>query len=181
MKKELSIFTFKDLLELFPYRHVDKTRISLVKEITPQTDFIQVAGILVNAEVIGDKRAKRLVAHLKDKTGLLELTWFQSIPWIQKSLKLGEPYLVYGKVSFFGSKPQIVHPEMDLLADVQKEAKKFEPVYPSTEKLKSRGLGGRQIGKLTQVLFSLLHETNTMPEKINKAAVRTKRFLMIQD
>ncbi len=179
LKKELSIFTFKDLLEHFPYRHIDKTRISTIREITPQTDFIQVAGILVNAEVIGDKRAKRLVARLKDKTGILELTWFQSIPWMHKALKIGEPYLVYGKVGFFGSKPQIVHPEMDLFADVQKEAKKFEPVYPSTEKLKARGLGGRQIGKLTQVLFSLLHEKDlpeNLPDKILQPAKMVSRF-----
>ena len=30
LKKELNIFTFKDLLELFPYRHVDRTRVSKV-------------------------------------------------------------------------------------------------------------------------------------------------------
>src|ERR1700741_2119037 len=49
LKKELNIFTFKDLLEHFPFRHVDKTKIGLIKDITPQTDFIQVAGILLNA------------------------------------------------------------------------------------------------------------------------------------
>ena len=126
LKKELSIFTFKDLLELYPYRHVDKTKVSPISDINLQTDFIQVAGVLVNMELVGDKRAKRLVAQLKDKTGILELAWFQSVSWIQKYLEIGKTYLVYGKVGFYGSKAQIIHPEMELFTGIQNEAKKFE-------------------------------------------------------
>ena len=179
LKKELSVFTFKDLLELFPYRHVDKTKISPISEITPQTDFVQVAGVLVNVELMGDKRSKRLVAQLKDKSGILELTWFQGVNWIQKSLETGKAYLVYGKAGFYGSKPQIIHPEMELFTGIQKEAKKFEPVYPSTEKLKAKGLGGRQIGKLTLVLISLLREKDlpeNLPGKIIQALRLSSRY-----
>lgn len=175
----MSIFTFKDLLELFPYRHVDKTKINPISDINPQTDFIQVAGILVNMELVGDKRSKRLVAQLKDKTGILELTWFQGVTWIQKSLEVGKVYLVYGKVGYYGSKPQIVHPEMEAYTGIQNEAKKFEPVYPSTEKLKARGLGGRQIGKLTQVLISLLREkdlSENLPGKIMQSLKFSSRY-----
>jgi ATP-dependent DNA helicase RecG len=179
LKKELSIFTFKDLLELFPYRHVDKTKISPISEINPQTDFVQVAGLLVNVELIGDKRSKRLVAQLKDKSGILELTWFQGVNWIQKSLETGKAYLVFGKAGFYGARPQIIHPEMELFTGIQSEAKKFEPVYPSTEKLKAKGLGGRQIGKLTQVLISLLREKDlpeNLPGKIIQALKLSSRF-----
>ena len=110
-------------------------------------------------EVVGQRSAKRLVAQLKDKTGFLELTWFQGLSWMQKTLKIGEPYLVYGRVGFYQGAPQIVHPEIETLSDQKSDAKNaFEPIYPSTEKLKSRGLGGRQIGKLTRVLFALLSE-----------------------
>ena len=68
LKKELSIFTFQDLLEHFPFRHVDKTKVNFISEITPQTEFIQVAGNLQDIEIVGDKRAKRIVAQLRDKT-----------------------------------------------------------------------------------------------------------------
>jgi len=77
---------------------------------------------------VGDKRAKRLVAYLKDKSGILELTWFQGITWIQKTLKTGEQYLVYGKAGFFGTKPQIIHPEMEVFAGIKNDTRKFEPV-----------------------------------------------------
>ena len=103
--------------------------------------------------------SRRAVGQLKDRSGFLELTWFQGINWIQKTLNIGESYLVYGRVSFFKGQPQIVHPEIEILTKEKEEGKDhLEPVYPSTEKLKSKFLGGRQIGKLTKVLWGLLHE-----------------------
>lgn len=166
LKKELGIFTFDDLLNHFPFRHVDKTKVNLIKEITSQTEYIQVAGVLLNFEVIGQRTGKRLVAQLKDRSGFLELTWFQGINWIQKIVEPGQSYLVYGKVSFYNGEPQIIHPEIELLTKEIQEGKNFlEPVYPTTEKLKARGLGGRQIGKLTQSLLAMLREKD-IPENL---------------
>jgi ATP-dependent DNA helicase RecG len=107
-----------------------------------------------------------MVATLRDKTGTLELTWFQGINWIQKILQPGEQYLVFGKVSFFQGRLQIVHPEMELLTTEKKDGKSFlEPIYPTTEKLRSKALGGRQISKLTEALMKLLTERN-VPENL---------------
>jgi ATP-dependent DNA helicase RecG len=166
LKKELSIFTFKDLLEHFPYRHIDKTKVNLIREITPQTDFIQLAGKIMSVEMVGEKRAKRLVAEIKDPSGTLELVWFQGINWIEKMIAIGQTCLVYGKVSFFQGQPQITHPEIEPFTEENSDGKNvLEPVYPSTEKLKARGLGGRQIGKLTKTLLALLHEKD-LPENL---------------
>ncbi|HEX6429269.1 MAG TPA: ATP-dependent DNA helicase RecG [Niastella sp.] len=164
LKKELNIYTFKDLLELVPNRHIDKTKVNLVRDITPQTDFIQIAGVLTSTGLMGEKRGKRLVAEIKDATGTLELVWFQGITWIQKMLTVGQPFLVYGKVSFFQGQPQITHPEMEPYSREKSEGKStLEPIYPSTEKLKSRGMGGRQLGSFTETLIKLLQEKN-IPE-----------------
>ncbi len=166
LKKELSIFTFRDLLEHFPYRHVDKTKISSIADINPQTEYIQVAGVLLNIEVTGGKGVRRLTAQLKDRTGFLELTWFQGISWVQKTLQAGQSYLVFGKAGFYQNRPQIIHPEMEVLTQEKQEGKNFlEPVYPTTEKLRGRGLGGRQIGKLTQVLLTMIREKD-IPENL---------------
>jgi len=159
LKKELGIFTFNDLLHHFPNRHVDKTKVNLISEITASTEYIQVAGTLLNIETVGMKRGKRIVAQLKDKSGYLELAWFQGLSWIQKSLQPGKQYLVFGRVSFFQGQPQIVHPEMELLTHEKQDGQSFlEPIYPTTEKLRSKALGGRQIGKLTSGLVKLLDE-----------------------
>lgn len=157
LKKELNIFTFRDLLEHFPYRHIDKTKVSKIREINYQTDFIQVAGKVTQFQITGQGRARRLVAELRDDTGVLELTWFQGINWISKSLETGKQYLVFGKPGFFMGKPQITHPEMETLTPEKLGGKSFlEPIYPTTEKLKAKGLNGRAIGKLVANLFQVL-------------------------
>ncbi len=177
LKKELGIFTFQDLLEHYPNRHIDKTKVSRIRDITPQTDFIQVAGTIVHFEVIGAGRAKRLVAQLKDATGVLELAWFQGISWVQKNLYVGSDYLVFGKPGFFNSKPQIVHPEIEVYVPAKANGKEFlEPVYPSTEKLKARGFNGRQIGKLTYTLFSQLQPSD-LPENLPQEIVKKLNLL----
>ena len=154
------------MLEHYPFRHIDKTRVSKVSDITPASEFVQVAGKIIQSGLQGQGRAKRLVAQLNDGTGLLELVWFQGINWIQKMLVPGQSWLVYGRVSFFQGMVQLVHPEMEPWTPEKSDGKDFlEPVYPATEKLKVRGLGGRQIGKLTQVLLGQLKEKD-LPENI---------------
>ena len=179
-KKELNIFTFGDLLEHFPFRHVDRTKINFIKDINPQMDFVQVAVVIVSLEVIGQRQGKRLVAEVKDKTGNMELTWFQSLSWVEKTIEVGQSYLVYGRVSFYNGQPQMVHPETELMARDQQAGKNYlEPVYSTTEKLKARGLGGRQIGKLTQLLMGMVHEKDVpenLPESILNRLKLINRF-----
>ncbi|MGQ0740080.1 MAG: ATP-dependent DNA helicase RecG [Bacteroidota bacterium] len=166
LKKELGIFSFGDLLSHFPFRHVDRTKVNLISEISPLTGYAQVAGVLLNYETIGQRSGKRIVAELKDKSGVMELTWFQGLNWVQKMLETGQSYLVYGRVSFYNGRPQIIHPELELLKPEQPSGKNFlEPVYSTTEKLKSKGLGARQIGKLTQALMGML-QAKDIPENL---------------
>lgn len=171
LKKELSIFTFADLLQHFPHRHIDKTRVSRIADINSQTDYVQVAGILMEPELWGGKGARRLTARLVDESGELDLTWFQGISWIQKNLREREKYLVSGKVSFFQGKPQLVHPELETFTPANQDGHNFlEPVYPTTEKLRIRGLGARQIGKLTQALLALIRDED-IPENLPASIV----------
>ena len=159
----------------FPYRHIDKTKILKISDLSHSIEFGQVQGIIAYKEVIGEKNAKRLVAYLRDETGIVELTWFKGISWMEKILKEGEAYIAFGRVSFFSGNPQIVHPEVELKADTEGGAKAIlEPVYSTTEKLKARGLGGRQIGKLVYTLLGLLSQ-NEIPENLPQQIIdRTK-------
>jgi ATP-dependent DNA helicase RecG len=112
---------------------------------------------LPEIEILGEKKAKRMIAWLEDETGIVELMWFQGIQWIQKTLKEGDQYLVYGKAGFFNGRPQITHPEIELFNPALNHGKSFlEPVYPTTEKLKAKGLNARQLAKLTAALMPLL-------------------------
>ena len=166
LKKELNLYTFGDLLNHFPHRHIDKTQVTPIGQVNPQMDFVQVRGVLQGIDIIGEKRSKRMVSQLKDATGQIELAWFQGINWVQKNLVEGQAYLVFGRVSFFNGRAQIVHPEIEpYVAQASGQKSLLEPVYPSTEKLKSRGLNGKQIGKLTQALFLQISERD-LPENL---------------
>ena len=181
LKKELQVFTFRDLLECFPFRHIDRTQVRPIRDLTPQTEYVQVSGVLQTLEEQGEKRARRLVGILTDGTGVLELAWFQGIGYAHKRLQVGQRYLVFGKVSFFMGKPQVVHPELEEFSPEKTEGKPFlEPVYPSTEKLKTRGLNGRQIGKLMLQLFEVLTPRD-FPENLPAPVVERNRFLSRYD
>lgn len=172
LKKELGIFTFGQLLEHFPYRYVDKTTIRMVADIHPGGEPILLSGIVTDIEVSGEKRTRRMTAQLRDRTGTVELVWFQGISWIERSLVPGGQYLVYGRPGFFMGRLQITHPEMESMQGEGSEPRAFmEPVYPATEKLKARGLTGRSIGKLTQTLLTMLSERD-LPEVLPAGIVQ---------
>ena len=174
LKKELNLYTFGDLLNHFPHRHIDKTQVTDIAKITPDQDFVQVKGILMGMDTLGEKRSKRLVSQLRDQTGQIELAWFQGINWVQKQLVEGQAYIVFGRVSFFNGRAQIVHPEIEpYVAATAGQKSVLEPVYPSTEKLKSRGLNGKQIGKLTQALFMQISERD-LPENLPVSLLKDK-------
>jgi ATP-dependent DNA helicase RecG len=105
------------------------------------------------------------------------LAWFQGVSWIQKTIEVGNSYLIYGKVGYYQGRPQIIHPEIEVLTEAKKEGKSFlEPIYPTTEKLKSKFLGGRQIGKLTQVLITLLSEKE-IPENLPEPIIKQLKLI----
>jgi ATP-dependent DNA helicase RecG len=177
LKKELAIFTFNDLLQHYPYRHVDKTTVTKIVDLNPSMEYAQVKGKLWYSETIGERSGRRLIAYLKDDTGVMELTWFKGLSWITKLLQQDENYLAFGRLTFFMGKPQIVHPELELTKPLTNGIKNFlEPIYPTTEKLKTKGLNGRQIGKLTESLFSIIFEKD-LPE--NLAEPILKKFQLL--
>ena len=169
LRKDLGIHHFEDLLYHFPLRHIDRTRINTIQQITPATEYVQLKGKITFHELIGEGRAKRLVAEFRDGTGVIELVWFQGANWVAKLLEKTALWMIYGKVSFFNGKAQMSHPELESVESMNAGARDFlEPVYPTTEKLKSRGLAGRQIGKLTLALIQQLSEKD-IPENIPAA------------
>ncbi len=181
LRKELNIFSFRDLLEHYPLRHIDRTKVDKINHLNEYADYAQVAGRLISKQIVGEKRGRRLVAQLKDDTGIMELVWFQGIQWVEKILHIDKDYLVFGKLSFFLSKPQMAHPDIEPYTAQNATGKSFlEPVYPSTEKLKSRGLNGKAIGKLTQELFNKISE-NDLPENLPESVLQQYKLMNSYD
>lgn len=164
LRKELGIATFADLLDHYPYRYSDRSKLTKIANIGPQTENVQIAGTLVNINEEGDGRRKRLVATLFDDTGRIELLWFQGAQWMKKSLKENENYLVYGRISVFNGAYNIAHPEIEPLHS-NTVVSGMQPVYPSTEKLKAKGIGNRSFAKLTAALFEKV-QAGDIPENL---------------
>lgn len=176
LKKELGIFTFKDLLDHFPLRHIDKTRVDPIQAARFRSDYIQVAGTLTQIQLLGDGRSKRLIATLRDAGDEMELVWFQGIHYVQKQVAVGNKYLVFGKPTVFNAKLQISHPEMEEIPAEARPARAFlEPIYPSTEKLKAKSMNGRQLGKFTRQLLDSLKPAD-LPENLPVAILEKFRF-----
>lgn len=154
LKKELGIFRFQDLLHLFPNRYLDRTQYYKINELQQTNSEVQIVGKIVHIKTVEQKRGKRLVATFTDETGSMELVWFRGIQWIQKSLKINVPYVIFGKTNFFNGAFSMPHPEMELLEEHQQKIRSaMQPVYPSTDKLTKSGISNRLMNSWMQQLF----------------------------
>jgi ATP-dependent DNA helicase RecG len=166
LKAELGIETYRDLLHLFPNRYLDRTQYYKIAQLQPSGADVQIVGKIIHLKTVEQKRGKRLVATFVDETGQMELVWFRGHKWIRENLKINEPYVVFGKVSRYGSVFSMPHPDMELLTEHQQGVKiAMQPIYPSTEKLVAKGITNRVIGKMMQQLF--LESKAQFPESLS--------------
>ena len=154
IKKELKIFNYKDLMNLFPNRYIDKSKYYKIKELPNFSCDVQIIGEISNINEIGIGRKKRLIAYLTDGEDEIELIWFKSLKWLKKSLLLNTKYIVFGKLNFFANKISIPHPELELFKpDSLSKRVKIQPIYPSTENLIKRGVSNKVISNLVKSLL----------------------------
>jgi len=166
LKTELGVFTFADLLMHFPFRYVDKTRFHKIRDSREEGANVQFKGTIRRMEPAGEGRKMRLVVKFKDDTGFIDLVFFRGISWVQKKLVVGVEYVVYGKLSKFGSNFNIVHPEIEPVSEANlEEALSLEPVYSSTGKMDGKGMGTKGILKLQKILHNQLKNME-MPETL---------------
>ncbi len=181
LKKEINIYRFEDLLNYFPFRYIDKSKLNKIKEIHDTDSFVQLKGKVRAINETGGGRGRRLVAEFYDDTGSVELIWFKGVKWIKQYLSTQKTYLIFGKPTVYKSFYTIAHPEMELFEGNkdQKLQKKFQPVYSTTEKLTSKNLDSKGISKLTRnLLDSVIDQVHEiLPEQI----VKTFRLLPRQE
>lgn len=155
LQKELEIFNAGDLLQHYPFRYIDRSKIYLCREINSDLAYVQLSGKITNFRELGEKRAKRLVADFYDASGKIELVWFRGIQWVSKNIVPGKEYIVFGKPQLFSGHFNIPHPEIEDPDYFKIQLSRgVQPVYPTTEKLKARGLESRSIQKLIASLIN---------------------------
>lgn len=152
LRSELNIHTYHDLLEYFPFRYIDRSTYNTIQELPQLDGYAQLRGYIIKVEEIGSGRQKRLVAKFQDRTGMIDLVWFQGAKWIKPILKGGVLFQIYGKAKAYGSSWNIPHPEIIEYKQVDQE-KGLRAVYRTTEKLSAKGLHSKGIEKLTSTLI----------------------------
>lgn len=170
LEKELQISTWGDLLEFYPYKYVDRSRIYRIGELRGDLPFVQLKGKILSFEefAMGAHR-KRVVAHFSDGTGVVDLVWFRGAQYVYKTYKVNEEYIVFGRPSIYGGRYQFAHPDIDKVTDVQLSEMGMQPYYMTTERMKKMGLTSRSLEKLTKTLVEKLSEqtiSETLPPYI---------------
>lgn len=172
LRKEMNIHKYGDLIHLYPNRYIDRTRYFKINQLINSNSEVQIIGKVVHVKTIDQGKGKsRLVATFLDDTGQMELVWFQGQKWVKESLKLNTVYVIFGKVTQFGSVFNMTHPEMELLEEHKTTLRSaMQPVYPSTEKLNNKGVTNKVINKMMMQLFSETHHlfSETLSDSITE-------------
>lgn len=156
LREELGLRTYQDLLHFFPNRYIDRSRFYPLNELPKNNAEVQIKGEITQIKTVPMKRGKRLVAHFSDGNSTIELVWFRGHKWIQEQLNINTPYVAFGRLSWYGNKPNMPHPELTLASEY--EATKMgalHPVYPSTEKLINKGVTQRIMKQMLYNLFQI--------------------------
>ena len=172
LKSELGIYTYSHLLNYFPFRYIDRSRLIKINQISPDLGNVQLSILIRNMEEVGPPRKKRLVAHAYDETGEIVLVWFKGVKWIKSSIQVGKSYVLYGKPTMYNSTWNFNHPDLELEQKNKDKIGVLQPVYHSGEKLSkfglhSKGIENLQRNLIPQVLDVLLPTLSTQLEKKN--------------
>ena len=165
---ELGIHTWYDLLYYFPYKHIDRSRVYMISELTSDMPFVQLKGQFLSFEEQGEGRKKRLVGHFTDGRQVMDLVWFNGTRYITSNIKLHQDYIIFGRPSVFNGRINISHPDVDPADTLVLSKMSMQPYYSVTEKMKKRGFSSRTIEHFTSTLFLQMKEAmqETLPQYI---------------
>ena len=165
LSKELHIESYRDLLEYYPYKYVDRSRIYAIDELRSDMPFVQIKGrILSFEEYDTGRRRKRIIAHFTDGHGVVDLVWFQGTQYVYKNYRVNTDYIVFGRPSLYNGRYQFAHPDIENAAQLQLSTMGMQPYYVTTERMKKAGITSRAIEKLTKTLIEKI--PSPLPETL---------------
>ena len=164
LQKELGVETISDLLHLYPFRYIDRSKYTLIADIHPDLAWVQVKARVASRNLIN---MKHLSVIIEDESGRMEIVFFKGNKYIFDKLVPGNEFVFFGKPSLFNGKMNMVHPEIDAPGSVTAQGT-LTGVYPSTEKLRNGGITGKVMLKLISNALeaSLPHIEETLPEYV---------------
>lgn len=168
LKSEINVSTIEELLNYFPYRYVDKSKIYKIRDIHGDMPFILLKGRFTSFEELGiGTKGHRYKALFADGTGVIECLWFQGLKYIKENIHRNEDYLLFGqpKENDYSHGFQVTHPEVELASkngvDVQQT---LMGMYNTTEKMKKFFLNSKAIQRI--MLAVLQKHIEPFPETL---------------
>lgn len=151
---QLNIKTWGDLIEYYPYKYVDRSRVYPIRELSGDMPLVQIKGAIQVFEEFGEGRKKRIVAHFSDGRDVVDLVWFGGKNWVYDTYKLGTEYIVFGKPQPYNGRYQFAHPDMEKASNLQLSTMGMQPYYITTQTMKDRGVTSRAMEKMTKALVA---------------------------
>jgi len=155
LSEELNLKTIKDLVDFYPYRYIDRSRFYSINEIPKNQSEVQIIGKIRSIRRTKVRYRDRLNCELYDDTGKIDLIWYRGFNWVEESLKINEDYVVYGKITWFGNKASIAHPEIKTKSNFNRNVpRRLHGIYSSTERLINEGVTQKYFIK---IIYNLLN------------------------
>jgi len=170
------IKSFWDLLEYFPRRYLDRSRIISIDKLLINEEFTVIGKI----EAVGIRRSRKPVFYLviSDGKGILEAVWFNYINQYKMMFKVGEWVSLSGKVKFYRGY-QMIHPDYDKLGNGDFEdlinTGKIIPIYPGGEAFKKVGLNSYTFRRIFH--YILFIHGSEIPEVLPESLNNRNKFL----
>ena len=169
LKAELGIGTIGELLHIYPFRYIDRSKFFRIADIEGDAAYIQIKAKVLSRTLYGQqgplpenisasawRSVKRLSVIVGDESAQMETVFFKGIRWNYQRLTPGAVFVFFGKPSVFNGRINMVHPEID---PPQPEgsllAGGLTGVYPSSEKLRNGGITGKVMCKLQSGAIAL--------------------------
>ncbi len=180
LQTELGVSTVGDLVRTYPFRYIDRSSIVRIADVHPDLAQVQVRamvtkvrlygknGVELPAEKLKYNMVSRLSAMVSDDSGEMEMVFFKGVKWMHARLVPGHTFIFFGKPAVFGTRLNMVHPEVD--APDSANTGVLTGVYNSTEKLKTAGITGKVMLKLIGTALEGVLPTlqETLPDYILK-------------
>ena len=170
--KSLGINTIYDLIYYFPRAYDDRTNIKKIGELK-FNEYVVIKASVMSVVNLTVRSGKKIVkAMVSDGTGIMEILWF-GMPYIKKSLRIGEEYLFIGqtkKAAVF----QLINPEYKLFSGQQKVSEnEILPIYSSNKNITQNSL--RKLVEKFLVNFLNYFEENIPKELIKEYKIMERK------
>ena len=175
LSNELGIETYGDLLEYYPYKYVDRSKVYTIHELTGDMPYVQVVGHILSFESFQmGPRKERVVAHFTDGTAICDLTWFNGGKYAKQTYRIGTDYVVFGKPTVFNNRINFTHPDLDDASKVDLSSMGLQPYYNTTERMKKSGMNSRCVERLVK---TLLEKLPPLPETLPDFIIQERHLM----